>query len=74
MTNKLMISPHISFPRKEMVYHFTVYPEGKKFLPSLPRSYYLSIKKPNTKLKLSKHSTASKGHLYFKHLFYLVHY
>lgn len=30
MTNKLMISPHISFPRKEMGYHFTVYTEGKK--------------------------------------------
>lgn len=30
MTNKPMICSHISFPRKEMVYCFTVYPAGKK--------------------------------------------
>lgn len=73
MTNKLIISLHISFPRKQMAYHFTVYPAEKKVVPPLPRSYYLSIKKPHTKLKLSKHSMVLKVHLYFKNLVYLVH-
>lgn len=68
-----MISLHISFPRKEMVYHFTVYPAGIK-VSALPTKIMLpQHQKPDTKLKLSKHSTVVKGHLYFKNLVYVVH-
>lgn len=59
------MSSRSSFPRNEMVYHFTLQPEGEKVLPYLPRSYYLSIKKPNAEPQLSKHEHASKGSFLF---------
>lgn len=74
MTNKPVISLHIPFPRKEMVYHFTVYLAGKKkFYPPCQDHITFSIKKSKTKLKFLKHSMVLKGHLYFKSLAYLVH-
>lgn len=59
------MSSHSSSPRNKMVYHFTLWPEGGKVLPYLPRSYYLSIKKPIAELQLSKQEHATKGSFLF---------
>ena len=57
-----------SSPGKEMVYHFTLWPEGERVLSDLLRSYYLSIKKPDAKVQLPKHKHGAKGHSYFENI------